>query len=299
MQTTSHVLMIRPAAFGFNAETAVNNHFQHNISGDLQQQALKEFDALVDLLAMNHISVTIINDTAEPATPDSIFPNNWMSFHEGRRLILYPMFASNRQMERLKLFDDVLEKLPGNVDVEDLSGLAGQCIYLEGTGSMVLDRQNKMAYACISERTNEGLFRSWCNGHAYQPILFHAQTSGGKEIYHTNVIMSVGTDVAVVCMEVITKPDERTLLKETLDRSGKRLINISEEQMMSFAGNMLELHNAKTENIWVMSSRAYGALQPDQLSILEEGSRIIHTNLDSIETAGGGSARCMIAEIFI
>jgi hypothetical protein len=279
MQTTSHLLMIRPVNFGFNAETAVNNAFQSagNDAG-AQEKALQEFDAFVQVLQQNGVDVTVVEDTALPHTPDSIFPNNWISFHDDSTIVLYPMYASNRRLERKP---GVLEAVKNKFSIQntiDLSGHEAENVFLEGTGSMVLDRQNKIAYACLSPRTDYFVLTEFCEKMGYTAESFDAIDQNGQAIYHTNVMMCVSAAITT---------------------SGKTIIPISCEQMNHFAGNMLQVSNNKGVPLLVMSSQAYHSLTKDQVAQLEHFNPIIHSPLTTIETNGGGSARCMMAEIHL
>ncbi|HEY2726096.1 MAG TPA: arginine deiminase-related protein [Parafilimonas sp.] len=299
MQNTSNVLMIRPVAFTYNAETAVNNSFQ--VVGNAesaQEKALHEFDMLIAKLRANDIDVTMVNDTPEPHTPDSIFPNNWISFHENGTVVLYPMYAVNRRAERKKHVLDELNKKFTIANTIDLTNYETNNIFLEGTGSMVLDRDNKIAYACISPRTNKKVLEDFCNKMNYTSCAFSAVDNNGNEIYHTNVMMCVADKYVVICVDSIKNEKELEHVKNTINKSGKQIINITPEQMNRFAGNMLQLENKNGDKILVMSEQAYNALTQEQISELEKFNRIIYSNLTSIETNGGGSARCMIAEIF-
>lgn len=299
MQNTSNVLMIRPVAFTYNAETAVNNSFQ--IAGNAesaQEKALKEFDALVAKLRENDIDVTVVNDTPVPHTPDSIFPNNWISFHEGGTIVLYPMYAENRRAERKQNVLDAINKKFTILNTIDLTNCEADNIFLEGTGSMVLDRDNKIAYASLSPRTNIKLLKEFCSKMNYTACAFTAVDVTGLEIYHTNVMMCVADKYVLICLDSIKNNTERELVKNTITKTGKHVIRITPEQMNHFAGNMLQLKNKNEEKILVMSAQAYHALSPDQINDLEQFNKIIYSDLTSIETNGGGSARCMIAEIF-
>jgi len=300
MQTTSKVLMIRPLHFVFNAETAVNNTFQ--VRGDqdnLTEKAVKEFDTFVRSLRNEGIDVTVVDDSADPHTPDAIFPNNWISFHSSGIYCLYPMFAPNRRKERKsEVIDTVQEKFHYN-HLIDFTGYESENLFLEGTGSMVLDREKRLAYACLSPRTNETVLHDFCNKLNYQAIVFHAVNESGQAIYHTNVMMCVGDRYVVVCLDSITDPSEKKYVEDSILSSGKEIIRISTHQMNHFAGNMLQLENERREKILVMSSAAWDVLLPDQREKLTKYNRILHTPLSQIETNGGGSARCMIAEIHL
>lgn len=295
--------MIRPVRFGFNTETAVNNHYQVSTESlnqiETQNQALKEFDGLVNKLSLNGISVTVIEDTLQPTTPDSIFPNNWVSFHEDGQTVLYPMFAGNRRTERRV---DILETLDRDkARILDLSRYEVESHFLEGTGSMVLDRKNKVAFACLSERTNVELLHNWAKEMGYLAVDFTAtQMIRGveKPIYHSNVMMSVGEELAVVCREVIRDEEERNRVIQSLKKTGHKVIEITEAQVNHFAGNMLQLVSENGQRFMVMSSQAFDSLDQLQISAIEESSKILHSPLNTIEKLGGGSARCMLAEVF-
>ena len=359
MQTTDKVLMIRPVRFSYNSQTAVNNAFQESgIPEELsQRQALKEFDAYVDMLRNEGIEVMVVEDTATPHTPDSIFPNNWLSLHSAAELadvgstlsgsahpgsaapdtaalgtaapstanpgsaapcsrvaVLYPMFAENRRAERRQ---DIIEALTGAVapsctgaadapscasaTLLDLTSYEKRNLFLEGTGSLILDRNEHLAYACQSPRTCEEVLEEWSSKMGYDYFLFHAEDMNGNPIYHTNVMMSVGEQLAVVCLDAITDIEERMSLIELLEESDKEIVEISLEQMNEFAGNMLQLHTVKEgelKYIMVMSARAKDSLDQDQIEAIEKYCKIVAPDLEFIERNGGGSARCMLAEIF-
>ncbi|HMI62053.1 MAG TPA: arginine deiminase-related protein [Puia sp.] len=301
MQTTSHLLMIRPVNFSFNAETAVNNAFQSATTNDndAQKKALEEFEGFAALLKNNGVDVTIIDDTPDPYTPDSIFPNNWVSFHGDGTVCLYPMYAQNRRLERKP---EVLRQISRKFDIRatlDFSGYEQQGLFLEGTGSMVLDRDKKIAYAGLSPRTDQSVLLDFCKKMDYTPKSFTAVDGKGSSIYHTNVVMCVADRYVVVCFASIPDPTERESLIETIRKSGKEAVDISLSQLNQFAGNMLQVHNDKGENLLVMSSQAYASLEPAQISRLTGFNRVLHAPLTTIETNGGGSARCMLAEIFL
>ena len=300
MPVTPHILMIRPVNFGYNAETAVNNAFQ--VAGQdaqAQQKAQQEFDGFVSMLHNNGVDVTVVNDTPEPHTPDSIFPNNWVSFHSDGTVCLYPMFADNRRQERKP---HVLEKLQERFIIErtfDLTHHEKDQLFLEGTGSMVLDRDLKIAYACLSPRTHKTVLEEWCRALDYQPIVFDAVDGAGRPVYHTNVVMCVADRYVVICMDSIPQAAERELVRNTINQSGKELIDITMEQMNHFAGNMLQVASIQGETLLIMSTQAYDSLAPEQVNRLRSYNRIIHAPLYTIETNGGGSARCMMAEVFL
>ena len=291
--------MIRPVNFGFNAETAVNNAFQSEATSDAQQKAQQEFDRFVAVLRENDVDVTVIEDSPEPYTPDSIFPNNWISFHNPGLVCLYPMYAANRRLERKP---EVLDQLRKRFRVDrtlDFSEFEKEERYLEGTGSMVLDRDRKIAYACLSPRTDKALLVDFCGKTGYVPEIFTAVDGNGQPIYHTNVMMCVADRYVVACLDALPNPNERSHFMATVRSSGKPLLPISLEQMNHFAGNMLQIHNRKGERLLVMSSQAFDSLKPDQIEQLTGFNRILHSSLTTIETNGGGSARCMMAEIHL
>ena len=337
--------MIRPVRFSYNSQTAVNNAFQESgIPEELsQRQALKEFDAYVEMLRNEGIEVMVVEDTATPHTPDSIFPNNWLSLHSAdeladvgsnltgsaapgtaalgtaapstahpgtaapcsRVVVLYPMFAENRRAERRQ---DIIEALTGAVAPScasaallDLTSYEKRNLFLEGTGSLILDRNEHLAYACQSPRTCEEVLEEWSSKMGYDYFLFHAEDMNGNPIYHTNVMMSVGEQLAIVCLDAITDIEERMSLIELLEESDKEIVEISLEQMNEFAGNMLQLHTVKEgelKYIMVMSARAKDSLDQDQIEAIEKYCKIVAPDLEFIERNGGGSARCMLAEIF-
>jgi hypothetical protein len=303
-QTTSNILMIRPVNFGFNQETAESNAFQNAEFGEQnkdksQQIALKEFDEMVSQLRKSGVNVIIIDDTTEPYTPDSIFPNNWVSFHGNGSVITYPMQAENRRLERR---EDIIQQLSETFYINrriDLSGFEADNKFLEGTGSMVLDRKHKIAYACLSPRTNEDVLKEFSAQMNYEIVSFNAVDGAGKQIYHTNVVMCIGDMFAVICLEAIPDLDERLMVRNSLEQAGKRVVEISLEQMNQFAGNMLEVKSLKGEKILIMSSSAFHSLNPKQLAILNEYCTIHHFDLSMIEGNGGGSARCMMAEVHL
>lgn len=293
--TTDTILMVRPAAFAFNEETSESNAFQHRLDTDVAQRAVEEFDSYVSMLRSNGITVDVLQDTPEPSTPDSIFPNNCFSTHSDT-LVLYPMCAPNRRLERDKL-RKALDKYEFSRLV-DLTAFESVNKFLEGTGSLVLDRENLIAYACISPRTDADLVEQWADTMGYTPVLFSATDFGGAAIYHTNVMMHIGSGYAVVCLDSVGDASQRALLCDTISKSGKEIVNISMEQMNQFAGNMLQLNNDKEEDLLIMSRSALMSLTRLQIEALEKYTRILAPEIPIIETVGGGSARCMIAEIF-
>ena len=303
-QITNTVLMVRPVRFRMNEETAVNNYFQEEM--DLKNelinlQAQQEFDALVKKLREVGVKVIVVDDIYEQNTPDSVFPNNWITFHQNADVAIYPMFAENRRRERR---EDILEKVEAEgfliENVFDYTNAEQENIFLEGTGAMILDRVNRKAYCALSPRADEELFIEFCEDFEYTPVLFTAyQQVDGKAmpIYHTNVMMAMGEDFAVVCLETITDKKERKNVLNHLKEDKKEVINITAEQMHKYAGNMLQVQG-KEGTYLVMSDTAYNALTPAQIATIEAHTRIIHSNLETIETCGGGSARCMLAEVF-
>ena len=298
MQNTSHLLMIRPVSFGYNPQTAVNNSFQ--VKGDqsgVPEKALQEFDELVGTLRAHEIDVTVVDDSPEPHTPDAIFPNNWISFHENGTLCLYPMYAENRRQERkTSVLESIAKKFPVQRKI-DLTHYENRNHFLEGTGSMVLDRENRIAYAGISPRTDRMVLNDFCRQLHYRSCIFHAFDEKGKLIYHTNVMMCVADRYVVICLDSIRDPVENRLVSQTISATGKEIIPISLDQMNHFAGNMLQVENAKQEKFLLMSAAAYHALTKEQVEKLSSLNKIIHSPLQTIETNGGGSARCMIAEM--
>jgi len=304
MQTTDTVLMIEPIAFGYNAETAKNNYFQVEQTGvDIQSKALAEFNTFVGKLRNKGINVISIKDTLDPHTPDSIFPNNWVSFHKDGKVVLYPMFASNRRVERR---EDIIESIKDQgfdvAEIDDWSFSETQGHFLEGTGSMIFDHDNKIAYGSVSLRLDEQLFRDFCAKYDFTPIVFHSYQTVGTErlpIYHTNVMMCVADKFVVICLDCIDDELEREKVIETIKNSGKEIVEISEEQMQQFAGNMLQVQNKNGEKFLVMSQTAYQSLHPEQVAAIEKYCEIIYSDLNTIEVNGGGSARCMLAEVFL
>ena len=300
-QTTSTILMIRPVNFGFNEQTAGSNAFQNRNAEQQQVQdmALKEFDRLVNVLRENGVEVIVVDDTTEPHTPDSIFPNNWVSFHQDGTVFLYPMMAENRRLERR---EDIIMGLEDEFKIKhviDLSRFEHEHKFLEGTGSMVLDRENKIAYACLSPRTDKEVMELFCKEIGYKPVLFHAVDENGMDIYHTNVLMCIGSRFAVICLDSIKDENEKNSVTSILKLTHKDIIAISFAQMNQFAGNMLELKNIAGDSLLVMSQNAYNSLSSNQKTGLEKYCRIVYADISTIENNGGGSARCMIAEVHL
>ena len=305
-QITNTLLMIRPVAYRMNEQTAVNNYFQESLNLSdvvINAKAQKEFDVFVVKLRAVGIAVIVEDDILEMETPDSIFPNNWVSFHENGDVGLYPMFAENRRRERR---EDILIRLEKEGFIIngliDYTSAEQEGLFLEGTGSLILDRVNRKAYCALSPRADEDLVIEFCEDFEYNPIIFKAnQTIKGQRlpIYHTNVLMALGENIAVICLDSIDSKSEKKMLIQNLKEDGKEVVKISESQMQRFAGNMLQVKGANDHNFMVMSSAAYHSLIPEQIRSIEKNSTIIHSDLNTIETCGGGSARCMMAEIFL
>lgn len=306
-QTTDSILMIRPAAFRMNEQTAVNNYYQRVLDGlspeTVNKKAQEEFDGFVEKLRAAGINVTVVEDDASRNTPDSIFPNNWISFHENGDVALYPMFAQNRRAERREDILDLLEDDGFTIhNIIDYTSAEEDELYLEGTGSLLLDRENDKAYCALSPRADEELFIEFCEDFDYAPVIFEAfQTVNGerKQIYHTNVMMCLGETFAVICADSIDDKKERKMVLDNLKGDGKEVILISEAQVENFAGNMLELRNRDGKRYLIMSEAAYQSLKEEQIKKLEFHCEILRSNIDTIEACGGGSARCMMAEIFL
>ena len=306
-QTTNSILMIRPVAFRMNEQTAVNNYYQKVLDGLLpatvNAKAQEEFDAFVKKLRSVGVNVIVVDDTLSPDTPDSIFPNNWISFHENGDVVLYPMFAENRRLERREEILDILED-EGFVinEIMDYTEAEMDSIFLEGTGSLLLDRANGKAYCALSPRADDELFIEFCEDFDFAPVIFEAfQTVNGerKLIYHTNVMMCLGETFAVLCADAIDDKKERKMVIDSLKNDDKQVILITEDQVNNFAGNMLEVKGADDRRYLVMSAAAHQSLTKKQITELEEHVTILSSSLDTIEACGGGSARCMMAEIFL
>ena len=304
-QSTNSILMIRPSNFGFNEETANDNHYQNKefFESNSNENAQKEFDNMVKNLKQNGISVHVFQDDDINYTPDSIFPNNWISFHENGDIGLYPMYAKNRRLERRPEVLEFLEEEGFGIEnIVDYSGAESENKFLEGTGSIILDRENRIAYCSISNRSNEDLFIDFCEDFEFTPVLFNSFQSVGDErlpIYHTNVMMCVTMSYVVICLDSIDDKKQRKNVCEFIKKSEKELINISENQVEKFAGNMLELLNDKGESVLVMSKSAENSLSENQKNTITNYSKIISSDINTIELCGGGSARCMMAEIFL
>lgn len=301
MQTTSTVLMIRPARFAFNSDTAINNRFQQPILGAAaaQDKALEEFDGYVEILRTHGVEVLVIQDTPTPHTPDSIFPNNWWSSHADGSIVLYPMEGRNRRLERGKGVLHALEQHFVIHETIDLSPLEKQNMFLEGTGSMVLDREHRISYACYSGRTHSEALRQFAERLDYRLCVFHAVDRHRAPIYHSNVMMSVGRALSVVCLQALPDVRERQALARSLRNTGKDILALDFKQLEAFAGNMLEIHNKDGHPLLVMSRSAWKSLQPAQRGQIERHAHPVVVNIDHIERIGGGSARCMLAEVYL
>lgn len=306
-QSTDTILMIRPVSFRMNEQTAVNNYYQKVLDNTLPEtvnaKAQQEFDAFAEKLKAVGVNVVVVDDTKDPDTPDSIFPNNWVSFHTNGDVALYPMFAENRRGERR---EDILETLEDKgfliENIVDYTAAEIDNIFLEGTGSIVLDRVNAKAYCALSPRADEELLIEFCEDFEYSPIIFEAyQDVEGerKHIYHTNVMMCVGDTFAVICADCIDDKKERKAVLNSLKEDGKEIIFLTEEQLNHFAGNMLQVTGSDNKTYLVMSNSAYGILTKQQIEQIEKHTEILTANLDTIEACGGGSARCMMAEVFL
>lgn len=307
-QATNNILMIKPHGFGYNIQTANNNHFQKNNSqlsnDELIIKALDEFDSFVSKLKDNGVNVLIFDDPHTKNTPDAVFPNNWFSTHQNGTVFLYPMFAPNRRLERKM---EILELLSAEFlfktnMIFDMSKYEKSDLFLEGTGSMILDRLNKIIYASVSERTSIELLDIYANKINYELVTFksyHKVQNENALIYHTNVMMCVASEFCIVCLDAILDLNQKKIVIEHLQKTNKTIIKIDLDQLNHFAGNMLELHNGSQKSLLVMSSTAYNSLSPNQVSQIENFSQIIHSPLDTIEKYGGGSARCMMAEVFL
>ncbi|MFY7671416.1 citrulline utilization hydrolase CtlX [Tenacibaculum sp. MEBiC06402] len=306
-QTTNTILMIRPVGFRMNEQTAVNNYYQKVLENVLpatvNAKAQEEFDNYVEKLRSFGVNVIVVSDTTETDTPDSIFPNNWISFHENGTVGLYPMFAENRRLERREDILDILEEQGFVInEVVDYTSAEEENIFLEGTGSLLLDRENRKAYCALSPRADEELFIEFCEDFEYTPVVFTAnQTVNGerKAIYHTNVMMCLAETFAVICLASIDDKKERKHVVKNLKEDGKEVIDITEAQVNNFAGNMLQVRGVNDERFLVMSQAAYDCLTKDQINKIEKHCKIISSSLDVIEGCGGGSARCMMAEVFL
>ena len=302
MPVASTILMIRPAGFGFNPETAKNNFFQNKTSAnrqELQQKALQEFDNMVETLESREINVIVVEDNEQPLKPDAIFPNNWISTNPEGKLFVYPLYAESRRAEKR---EDILQMLSENFDVKDLqdwSEFEAEGRFLEGTGSMVMDHDNKMIYAAVSERTSLAVLEKFSAMNGYQAVVFLATDKNGHPVYHTNVVMTLNDSFAVLCEEAIEEEWELIAVRQILESTGHIIIPISRDQMHAFAGNMLMLKNRRNENFLVMSQTAFDSLRYEQKQMLEAYAQLLPIPVPTIEKIEGGSVRCMMAEIFL
>ena len=306
MQITNTILMIRPVAFRKNEQTAVNNYFQEDISienSEINKKAQEEFDQFVAILRDHGVHVVVVEDNKDNDTPDSIFPNNWVSFHSTGTVVVYPMFAENRRKERRDDIFDILENQGFRIDtIVDYTAAEKEGVFLEGTGSILKDRVHQKAYCALSERAHEDLFIEFCEDFDCFPVIFTAnQTVDGerKPIYHTNVMIAMAETFAVICLDTIDDKKERKNVIDHLKKDGKEIISITEAQMHAFAGNMLQVYGNDDQRFMVMSTQAFQSLRKDQVEAIKKHCDIIHSPLDTIETCGGGSARCMMAEVFL
>lgn len=297
---TNTILMVRPHNFGYNPETAGNNAFQsklHIPQKIVKQKAIEEFDEMVELLAQHGIEIIVVEDTSSPVKPDAVFPNNWFSTHPGR-LVLYPMYAENRRVERR---GDIIEQLMSEFDYKSLESFTHNEMsnqILEGTGSMILDRDHKIAYACISERTDQELFFQWCRNFGFRPEAFTSVDKVGDHVYHTNVMMALGVSFVIICLDSVKSQTDRENLLNAFAETQKVVIEISLEQMENFAGNMLQVMDSNQQPILVMSAKAFASFDQSQIEEIESHTTILAPQIPTIETIGGGSVRCMMAEIF-
>lgn len=299
--------MVRPVRFGMNAQTAVDNFYQNQeaASGGAsdQEKALAEFEHFVSKLTAHGVNVHVLEDTPEPHTPDSIFPNNWISMHSDGTVVLYPMKAENRRLERREEIFQILKKWGFTTDaLIDMTGLEEEGVFLEGTGSIVFDHDQRIAYLARSQRADEQAFVSLCGQLHYTPVVFSAfqdTPAGPQPIYHTNVLMCMTNTYALICLDTIHDAAERAAVVHAIKDSGKDILEITKEQKIQFAGNMLLVKGAMDQLFLVMSGSAYRALTPEQVARIELDHTIIYSDLPTIETLGGGSARCMLAEIYL
>lgn len=301
-QISSQILLVKPSRFGYNDQTAASNHFQNEITSGavtILSQSQKEFDAFAEKLRHHGIDVLVYEDSNEPIKPDAIFPNNWISMHEDGKIILYPMCAPNRRTERDAMLIDRLKNLFVVTEVIDLSFYENEERFLEGTGSIIFNHDHKVAYACISPRTDERIFEEVCGLLNYHPVIFHSADENAVPVYHTNVMMCIGEIFAVICLESIPGKEEQNMVKASLQNSGHEIVDISFDQMKSFAGNMLAIQNKKGLKFLAMSLSAFNSLTTGQKKILEKYCTLLPLDVTTIETVGGGSARCMMAEIFL
>ena len=302
-QSANTVLMVRPAAFGYNEQTAADNKFQKLLPGishkELQKKAVKEFNTMVEQLRQKGIEVLVFEDTNLPVKTDALFPNNWFNTMPNGNLSVFPMQAISRRSEKR---DDILQQLSSRFEVNeftDWSELEAEGLFLEGTGSMVIDHDNKIIYACLSQRTHYTALEKFAHYNQYKAIAFHATDENGTPVYHTNVMLTIGNDFAVICNECFADELEWIAVSQLLRTTGHRIISITQQQVKAFAGNMLQVKNNKGESFLVMSQAAFDSLSTKQRMLLEISCPLLPVKIPTIETLGGGSARCMMAEIFL
>lgn len=301
-QNSNYIMMVRPASFGFNTETAANNAFQSQVdlSNDaIQAKALQEFDQFVEKLRDNGINVLVIEDSKNPPKPDAIFPNNWFCTLDNGDVYLFPMFAPNRRIERRP---EILEQIGQQFEIKqtiDWSDSEKENKFLEGTGSIIFDHENKLAYACLSERTDKSLLEKYCDSIQYQPIAFHSADANNFPIYHTNVMLHIGKNYAVVCLESIKDETEKAFLIQSFEKTNHQIIDITLAQVQAFAGNMLQVATNMGKLVTLMSQKSLDSLTSQQVSDISAHSQILPIYIPTIETIGGGSVRCMMAELFL
>ncbi|TKK69868.1 amidinotransferase [Ilyomonas limi] len=301
-QTATTLLMIRPASFGFNAETAASNVFQGSVpmsEHQVQVKAVEEFDRFTNTLKVHGIDVLVIEDTPYPVKPDAVFPNNWFCTLQDGTVATFPMHTANR---RIEVRNDLIQTLKDNyivTNTEDWTTYDADNLFLEGTGSMIIDHENKIIYACLSPRTNKTLLEQFAQAHGYTAVSFHAMDEKGIEVYHTNVMMHIGVDYTVICLDTIKDETERKQVVDSLNKTGHKIINISMEQVHHYAGNMLQVKSNDGVLYTILSQQAYNSLDGQQKQQLQEHTNLLPVNIDTIETVGGGSVRCMMAEIFL
>ena len=298
-QVPDCIFMVRPASFGFNSDTASTNAFQNTATNDkhVQKTAVAEFDSAIEKIRKANIEIWVAEDSLLPKKPDAIFPNNWFSIHADGRLVLYPMLAPNRRFERSKNYIDLFVNKFGPLEIVDLTFYEDQQRFLEGTGSIVFDHPNKIAYACHSPRTDEGVLEDVCKRLGYTPLMFHADDENGKPIYHTNVMLCVGEKVAVVCLDSIKSESDQERLLNSFTSAGHRVVSISYQQMRCFAGNMIEVQSKTGKRFLLLSQNALESLMDGQIKELSKHVELLPVNIPTIEKYGGGGIRCMVAGI--
>ncbi len=296
--------MVRPAHFAFNEETAANNAFQsrdkHLPPEEMRRLAMQEFDGFVEQLREAGVDVIVAKDTATPIKPDAVFPNNWVTFHQEGFVVTYPMFAPTRRRERRRQIIDQVLKTGFAADRRlNYEFNEKRNRFLEGTGSIIFDHQHRLAYACLSPRTDEQLLQDLCQEIGYEAVTFRSADANGQDVYHTNVMMALGETFVVICLDSVRDPAERQMLEQKFAETNKEIVAITLPQMNAFAGNMLQVSTTSGQPLLVMSSTAHQALMPEQISTLQKHTQLLHVPITTIETYGGGSARCMMAEVFL